>query len=191
MTQIRSECVELLLVLSDYGKDLTVENCQMVLNRLGEITGIQDPSFLHAALKAANGDLTDAVNFLTEEHVKEPGQEAVAVEPSDCEGSAMGKEQPTNVIDLTPDNKDDLQAVIALSFLESLEVQGVERDANRAHKANAAENRNCSKRKRCEVWGENPKQNDWRRVDDWPVGMKNVGNTCWFSAVVQSPPSSP
>ncbi|XP_050777738.1 ubiquitin carboxyl-terminal hydrolase 28 isoform X4 [Gopherus flavomarginatus] len=161
-------------------------NCQMLLNRLGEITGIQDPSFLRAALKAANGDLTDAVNFLTEEHVKEPGQEAVAVEPSDCEGSAVGKEQPTNVIDLTPDNKDDVQAVIALSFLESLEVQGVERDANRAHKASAAENRNRSKRKRCEVWGENPKQNDWRRVDDWPVGMKNIGNTCWFSAVIQS-----
>nr|XP_005291463.1 ubiquitin carboxyl-terminal hydrolase 28 isoform X7 [Chrysemys picta bellii] len=161
-------------------------NCQMLLNRLGEITGIQDPSFLHAALKAANGDLTDAVNFLTEECVKEPGQEAVAVEPSDCEGSAVGKEQPTNVIDLTPDNKDDLQAVIALSFLESLEVQAVERDANRAHKANAAENKNRSKRKRCEVWGENPKQNDWRRVDDWPVGMKNIGNTCWFSAVIQS-----
>ncbi|XP_039352364.1 ubiquitin carboxyl-terminal hydrolase 28 isoform X4 [Mauremys reevesii] len=162
------------------------KNCQMLLNRLGEITGIQDPSFLHAALKAANGDLTDAVNFLTEERVKEPGQEAVAVEPSDCEGSAVGKEQPTNVIDLTPDNKDDLQAVIALSFLESLEVQGVQRDANRAHKANAAENKNRSKRKRCEVWGENPKQNDWRRVDDWPVGMKNIGNTCWFSAVIQS-----
>ncbi|XP_034610282.1 ubiquitin carboxyl-terminal hydrolase 28 isoform X7 [Trachemys scripta elegans] len=161
-------------------------NCQMLLNRLGEITGIQDPSFLHAALKAANGDLTDAVNFLTEECVKEPGQEAVAVEPSDCEGSAVGKEQPTNVIDLTPDNKDDLQAVIALRFLESLEVQAVERDANRAHKANAAENKNRSKRKRCEVWGENPKQNDWRRVDDWPVGMKNIGNTCWFSAVIQS-----
>ncbi|XP_065273362.1 ubiquitin carboxyl-terminal hydrolase 28 isoform X5 [Emys orbicularis] len=161
-------------------------NCQMLLNRLGEITGIQDPSFLHAALKAANGDLTDAVNFLTEECVKEPGQEAVAVEPSDCEGSAVGKEQPTNVIDLTPDNKDDLQAVIAVSFLESLEVQAVERDANRAHKANAAENKNRSKRKRCEVWGENPKQNDWRRVDDWPVGMKNIGNTCWFSAVIQS-----
>uniref|UniRef100_A0A452HVL5 ubiquitinyl hydrolase 1 n=1 Tax=Gopherus agassizii TaxID=38772 RepID=A0A452HVL5_9SAUR len=161
-------------------------NCQMLLNRLGEITGIQDPSFLRAALKAANGDLTDVVNFLTVEHVKEPGQEAVAVEPSDCEGSAVGKEQPTNVIDLTPENKDDVQAVIALSFLESLEVQGVERDANRAHKASAAENRNRSKRKPCEVWGENPKQNDWRRVDDWPVGMKNIGNTCWFSAVIQS-----
>ncbi|XP_073176621.1 ubiquitin carboxyl-terminal hydrolase 28 isoform X2 [Lepidochelys kempii] len=161
-------------------------NFQMLLNRLGEITGIQDPSFLHAALKAANGDLTEAVNFLTEERVKEPGQEAVAAEPSDCEGSAVGKERPTNVIDLTPDNKDDLQAVIALSLLESLEVQAVERDANRPHKANAAENKNRSKRKRCEVWGENPKQNDWRRVNDWPVGMKNIGNTCWFSAVIQS-----
>ncbi|XP_075765885.1 ubiquitin carboxyl-terminal hydrolase 28 isoform X9 [Pelodiscus sinensis] len=161
-------------------------NWQMLLNRLREITGIKDSSFLHAALKAANGDLTDAVTFLTEEHVNEPGQEAVAVEPSDCEGSAVGKELPTNAIDLKPDNKDDLQAVIALSLLESLEVQAVERDANRAHKANAAENKNRSKRKRCEVWGENPKQNEWRRVDDWPVGMKNIGNTCWFSAVIQS-----
>ncbi|XP_037738398.1 ubiquitin carboxyl-terminal hydrolase 28 isoform X7 [Chelonia mydas] len=161
-------------------------NFQMLLNRLGEITGIQDPSFLHAALKAANGDLTEAVNFLTEERVKEPGQEAVAAEPSDCEGSAVGKGRPTNVTDLTSDNKDDLQAVIALSLLESLEVQAVDRDANRPHKANAAENKNRSKRKRCEVWGENPKQNDWRRVNDWPVGMKNIGNTCWFSAVIQS-----
>ncbi|XP_074833001.1 ubiquitin carboxyl-terminal hydrolase 28 isoform X11 [Carettochelys insculpta] len=160
-------------------------NCQMLLNRLQEITGIQDASFLHAALKAANGDLTDAISFLTEERAKEPAQEAVAVEPSNCEGSAVGKELPTNAIDLTPDNKDDLQAVIALSLLEPLEVQAVERDANRAHKGNAADNKNRPKRKRCEVWGENPKQNEWRRVDDWPVGMKNIGNTCWFSAVIQ------
>ncbi|XP_019367566.1 PREDICTED: ubiquitin carboxyl-terminal hydrolase 28 isoform X6 [Gavialis gangeticus] len=162
----------------------------MLLNQLREITGIQDPSCLHNALKAANGDLTEAVTILTEEQVKEPVQDAVAAEPSNGEGSAVGKGLLTDVIDLTPDNKGDLQAVIALSLMESPKVQTVERDANRsvnmANETNAAENKNRSKRKRCEVWGENPNQNNWRRVDDWPVGLKNIGNTCWFSAVIQS-----
>lgn len=40
--------------------------------------------------------------------------------------------QFSDAIDLTPDNKDDLQAVIALSLLESPEIQAVERDANRS-----------------------------------------------------------
>jgi ubiquitin carboxyl-terminal hydrolase 25/28 len=52
------------------------------------------------------------------------------------------------------------------------------------HEATTAETKR-SKRKRCEVWGENPNPNDWRRVDGWPGGLKNVGNTCWFSAVIQ------
>ncbi|KFW66766.1 Ubiquitin carboxyl-terminal hydrolase 28, partial [Pygoscelis adeliae] len=163
-------------------------DCQMLLNQLKEITGIQDSAFLHAALKAANGDLMEAVTFLTEEHAQEPAQDAAAAEPSAWEGSAVGKQLPQNVTTaLTPNNKDDLHAADACRPLESPKAQAAERDAaERPQEAHSAENKNRSKRKRCEVWGENPKQNDWRRVGDWPVGMKNIGNTCWFSAVIQS-----
>ncbi|XP_042088873.1 ubiquitin carboxyl-terminal hydrolase 28 isoform X7 [Ovis aries] len=159
-------------------------SCQMLLNQLREITGIQDPSFLHEALKASNGDITQAVSLLTDERVKEPSQETAA-EPSEEEGSAASKEELAKVIDLTRDSKDDLQAAIALSLLESPKVQADGRDLNRMHEVTCAETKR-SKRKRCEVWGENPNPNDWRRVDGWPVGLKNVGNTCWFSAVIQS-----
>ncbi|XP_042759901.1 ubiquitin carboxyl-terminal hydrolase 28 isoform X5 [Panthera leo] len=161
-------------------------SCQMLLNQLREITGIQDPSFLHEALKASNGDITQAVSLLTEERVKEPGQDTVATEPSEAEARAASKEVlASKVIDLTHDNKDDLQAAIALSLLESPNIQADGRDLNRMREAASAETKR-SKRKRCEVWGENPNPNDWRRVDGWPVGLKNVGNTCWFSAVIQS-----
>ncbi|KFP97345.1 Ubiquitin carboxyl-terminal hydrolase 28, partial [Haliaeetus albicilla] len=163
-------------------------DCQMLLNQLKEITGIQDSAFLHAALKAANGDLMEAVTFLTEEHAQEPAQDTAAAEPSAWEGSAVGKQLPQNITTaLTPNNKDDLHAVDAFRPLESPKAQAAERDAaERPQEAHSAENKNRSKRKRCEVWGENPKHNDWRRVGDWPVGMKNIGNTCWFSAVIQS-----
>ncbi|XP_007452271.1 PREDICTED: ubiquitin carboxyl-terminal hydrolase 28 [Lipotes vexillifer] len=157
----------------------------MLLNQLREITGIQDPSFLHEALKASNGDITQAVSLLTDERVKEPSQETAATEPSEVAGSAANKEELAKVIDLTHDNKDDLQAAIALSLLESPKIQADGRDLNRMHEATSAETKR-SKRKRCEVWGENPNPSDWRRVDGWPVGLKNVGNTCWFSAVIQS-----
>ncbi|XP_066895051.1 ubiquitin carboxyl-terminal hydrolase 28 isoform X10 [Kogia breviceps] len=157
----------------------------MLLNQLREITGIQDPSFLHEALKASNGDITQAVSLLTDERVKEPSQETAATEPSEVAGSAANKEELAKVIDLTHDNKDDLQAAIALSLLESPKIQADGRDLSRMHEATSAETKR-SKRKRCEVWGENPNPSDWRRVDGWPVGLKNVGNTCWFSAVIQS-----
>ncbi|KAM7082729.1 ubiquitin carboxyl-terminal hydrolase 28 isoform 2-T2 [Ciconia maguari] len=163
-------------------------DCQMLLNQLKEITGIQDSAFLHAALKAANGDLMEAVTFLTEEHAREPAQDTAAAEPSAWEGSAVGKQLPQSVTAApTPNNKDDLHAVDAFRPLESPKAQAAERDAaERPQEAHSAENKNRSKRKRCDVWGGNPKQNDWRRVGDWPVGMKNIGNTCWFSAVIQS-----
>uniref|UniRef100_A0A8C8ACE2 ubiquitinyl hydrolase 1 n=1 Tax=Otus sunia TaxID=257818 RepID=A0A8C8ACE2_9STRI len=160
----------------------------MLLNQLKEITGIQDSAFLHAALKAANGDLMEAVAFLTEEHAQAPARDAAAAEPSAWEGSAVGKQLPPRVTAaLSPSSTEDRRPVNAFMPQESPKAQPAERDAaERSQEAHSAENKNRSKRKRCEVWGENPKQNDWRRVGDWPVGMKNIGNTCWFSAVIQS-----
>ncbi|NXX07284.1 UBP28 hydrolase, partial [Larus smithsonianus] len=153
-------------------------DCQMLLNQLKEITGIQDSAFLHAALKAANGDLMEAVTFLTEEHAQEPARDAAAVEPSAWEGSAVGKQLPRREGSTIPVALENLCEMVFYSTVCVF--------CDRPQEAHSAENKNRSKRKRCEVWGENPKQSDWRRVGDWPVGMKNIGNTCWFSAVIQS-----
>ncbi|TRZ15869.1 hypothetical protein HGM15179_011217 [Zosterops borbonicus] len=164
------------------------EDCQVLLNQMKEITGIQDSAFLLAALKAADGDLMEAVTFLTEDPAPEPVQNPAAAEPSTWEGSAVGKQLAQDVSAApAPHNQDNLCPASTVRPLESPKAPAAERDAaERPQDTHSAENKNRSKRKRCEVWGENPKQNDWRRAGDWPVGMKNIGNTCWFSAVIQS-----
>lgn len=55
----------------------------------------------------------------------------------------------------------------------------------RALEASAEENAARMKRKRCEGQSEMCSPAEWIRQDDWPVGIRNVGNTCWFSAVIQ------
>ncbi|XP_039940895.2 ubiquitin carboxyl-terminal hydrolase 28 isoform X3 [Hirundo rustica] len=164
------------------------QDCQVLLNQMKEITGIQDSAFLLAALKAADGDLMEAVTFLTEDPTPEPVQNPAAAEPSAWEESVVGKQLPQDVnAAAAPHNQDNLCTANTVRPLESPKAPAAERDAaERPQDTHSAENKNRSKRKRCEVWGENPKQNDWRRVGDWPVGMKNIGNTCWFSAVIQS-----
>ncbi|NXP90215.1 UBP28 hydrolase, partial [Passerina amoena] len=149
-------------------------DCQVLLNQMKEITGIQDSAFLLAALKAADGDLMEAVTFLTEDPAPEPVQNPAAAEPSAWEGSVVGKQLPQGKLHLCS----LLQHHV---FYSTVFIS-----CDRSQDTHSAENKNRSKRKRCEVWGENPKQNDWRRAGDWPVGMKNIGNTCWFSAVIQS-----
>ncbi|XP_052553194.1 ubiquitin carboxyl-terminal hydrolase 28 isoform X8 [Tympanuchus pallidicinctus] len=156
-----------------------------VLNKMKEITGIQDADFLHAALKAAKGNLMEALIVLTEERDQEPVQNTAAAEPSSWEGSAVGKEPPQGGAAFDPEKKGDIHSAVAYRQLESPKAHAAERLVE-LWEVHSPENKNRSKRKRCEVWGENSKQSDWKRVGDWPVGMKNIGNTCWFSAVIQS-----
>ncbi|KAJ7305374.1 hypothetical protein JRQ81_011328 [Phrynocephalus forsythii] len=162
------------------------KTCRVQINQLREITGIQDPPSLQAALKAANGNLMQAVGFLTERHVKESNQEVEA--PTGCEGSMLNQPWATGPVDGTPDCKTVLQAAVPPG----------DKNFPRGHVAtnddpNISGNRSSepeathpSKRKRCDVWGEHPAPNDWKRVAEWPVGLRNIGNTCWFSSVVQS-----
>ncbi|NXC55395.1 UBP28 hydrolase, partial [Aleadryas rufinucha] len=161
-------------------------DCQVLLNQMKEITGIQDSAFLLAALKAADGDLMEAVTFLTEDPAPEPVQDAAAAEPSAWEGSAVGKRLP---------HGESFTSAHPYSFMCLCELRGevfyspVFLSHDRPQDTHSAENKYRSKRKRCEtlsLWVESPKQNDWRRAGDWPVGMKNIGNMCWFSAVIQS-----
>ncbi|XP_041098219.1 ubiquitin carboxyl-terminal hydrolase 28 isoform X4 [Polyodon spathula] len=163
--------------------DNTNLNNQVLINQLQEITGTQDVKILQTALKASHGDIRQAIGFLTGQ---DPDAEVIAVEPSDSEGSVVGREGQTKVIDLTGNDKDDLQTAIELSLQESQSAQAEEQDLSRALEASVADNKSRVKRKRCEAWGDSSNPTDWIRRDEWPVGLKNVGNTCWFSAVIQS-----
>ncbi|XP_068096892.1 ubiquitin carboxyl-terminal hydrolase 28 isoform X2 [Hyperolius riggenbachi] len=179
----------------------TFQDGQMLLNQLKEITGIQNSSILKKALQASNNDIIQAVSFLTGECAKEP-EVVIPTESSDFENANQRK---TSVVRFMND-KDELEAAIALSLKESASLQTQERDSRESMSLSPdgspdagkscklmrctdccnAEYKNRAKRKRSETWGNAPNPNERRRNDDWPVGLKNIGNTCWFSAVIQS-----
>uniref|UniRef100_A0ABM5FXM1 ubiquitinyl hydrolase 1 n=1 Tax=Pogona vitticeps TaxID=103695 RepID=A0ABM5FXM1_9SAUR len=169
---------------------------QTFLNQLREITGINDTQVLQQALKDSNGNLELAVAFLTAKNTKIPQQEETTYYQTALPGNdryiSVGSQADTNVIDLTGDDKDDLQRAIALSLEESNRtfretgITDEEQAISRVLEASIAENKASLKRTHPEVWNDSPNPYDRKRQDNCPVGLKNVGNTCWFSAVIQS-----
>ncbi|XP_040036461.2 ubiquitin carboxyl-terminal hydrolase 25 isoform X4 [Gasterosteus aculeatus] len=169
---------------------------QTLLNQLREVTGTTDVQLLQQALQVSNGDLAEAVAFLTEKNAKVPQQDDTAYYQTSQVASdryiSVGSQADTNVIDLTGDDKDDLQRAIALSLEESSRafretgITDEEQAISRVLEASIAENKASLKRTHTEVWSDSPNPHDRKRIDTCPVGLKNVGNTCWFSAVIQS-----
>uniref|UniRef100_A0A8C4EBM1 ubiquitinyl hydrolase 1 n=1 Tax=Dicentrarchus labrax TaxID=13489 RepID=A0A8C4EBM1_DICLA len=169
---------------------------QTLLNQLREVTGTTDIQLLQQALQVSNGDLAEAVAFLTEKNAKVPQQDETTYYQTSQVASdryiSVGSQADTNVIDLTGDDKDDLQRAIALSLEESNRafretgITDEEQAISRVLEASIAENKASLKRTHTEVWSDSPNPHDRKRIDNCPVGLKNVGNTCWFSAVIQS-----
>ncbi|KAK7925104.1 hypothetical protein WMY93_007414 [Mugilogobius chulae] len=155
---------------------------EILINQLREVTGIQDPQILYRALKASQGDIGHAVGLLTaqtgEVQDSGEGQEGLLFE-FQCERGTVIKPRVRL-------GKDELQTAIELSLQESQKAQEEEKEFHRALEASAEENAARMKRRRCEGQSDMSSPADWIRQDDWPVGIRNVGNTCWFSAVIQS-----
>ncbi|XP_033833632.1 ubiquitin carboxyl-terminal hydrolase 28 isoform X1 [Periophthalmus magnuspinnatus] len=153
--------------VTENGENSSNSQTEILINQLREVTGIQDPHILYRALKASQGDIGHAVGLLT-------AQTGEAPEAGEGQQGATGL------------GKDELQAAIELSLQESQKAQEEEKEFHRALEASAEENAARMKRRRCEGQSDMSSPADWIRQDDWPVGIRNVGNTCWFSAVIQS-----
>uniref|UniRef100_H3C4U5 ubiquitinyl hydrolase 1 n=1 Tax=Tetraodon nigroviridis TaxID=99883 RepID=H3C4U5_TETNG len=168
-----------------------------MINQLKEITGIQDPQLLLSALNASQGDVGQAVGLLTSQplEVRDPGDPQESKSTDETWRAQKGakpfletfQKMLSSVITVVGLPKDELQTAIELSLQESHNAQQEEKDLNRVLEASAEENLARMKRmKRSEGQGDMSSPADWIRQDDWPVGIRNVGNTCWFSAVIQS-----
>ncbi|XP_035522677.1 ubiquitin carboxyl-terminal hydrolase 28 [Morone saxatilis] len=183
---------------AENGENSTNSQSEMLINQLREITGIQDPQVLYRAMNVRN-------------HPQRRAMRQRMVSPSCVLGGYLATIRPVTIITnnkvLTAEihkrysiNKyfpctglspelDGEQGEPPLELSPAGGPQcpgGGEENINRALEASAEENAARMKRKRCEAQSEMCSPADWIRQDDWPVGIRNVGNTCWFSAVIQS-----
>jgi len=183
------------------------------IEKLREVTGVSDEKTLRNALdkgREATGEynLNNAIDLIIGNYSND---ERVVIGREDPEMSpvpspavvmnppvAVAPPDKTKVVDLTEDatpKEDDLQRAIAMSLQEGGQVStatstggtgppGVsqeDQDVSRALEASLLESGVTGGRRKKDP--QNP--HDREREAQWPVGLKNVGQTCWFSSVIQ------
>jgi len=170
------------------------EKIKQSIERLRDVTGVGDEAELRRALDASKFNVDKAVQIIlgwkggATERVVE-GAERMPPSPA----AVINPATPLRpVVDLTEDKAgDDLRRAIALSLADGSSTSGAatsrppgvsqeDQDVSKALEASLLESVNSRRTND----GANP--NDRKREGQWPVGLKNVGQTCWFSAVIQS-----